>query len=83
MHCIQYTIRDVPPTLNALLRKRAKEDFKSLNETLIRMLGLGVGYTAPPPRNEELLALAGSWVEDEAVDKALADQDTVDAELWK
>ncbi len=46
---------------------------------MIRGLGLG----GRPRRQRDLSAIAGSWIEDPEFDRALADQDLIDEDLWK
>lgn len=80
---MQYTVRRVSRTLDQAIRRRARAEGKSLNEIALEALaeGLGVG-TEPAPRRA-LEDVAGTWVEDPAIDAALADQDRIDDELWE
>jgi plasmid stability protein len=80
---MQYTIRNVPDTLDEALRRAARERGKSLNEVAIEALARGVGITQDRRRQRDLSGMAGTWREDPAFDSALADQDTVDEEMWK
>lgn len=41
---MQYTIRNVPNFLDAVLRRRAQEQGKSLNEVALEALTRGVGF---------------------------------------
>ncbi len=79
---MQYTIRKVPQALNDALRRRAREQGKSLNEVAIEALirGAGVGGAL---RQRDLGDIAGTWRKDAAFDRARAEQDTVDKELWR
>jgi hypothetical protein len=81
---VQYTVRDVPPTVDAELRRRAKREGKSLNrllrEALVREAGLG---EADGVVHHDLDRLAGLWEPDPAFDAAIAAQDTVDEDLWR
>jgi plasmid stability protein len=81
--CMQYTIRNVPDTLDEALRKVSRERGKSLNEVAIEALARGAGLTGEPRQQRDLADIAGTWRKDAAFDTALADQDTVDKELWK
>ena len=80
---IQYTIRKVPPRVDAALRRRATEKGVSLNEVAIEALRQAVNLVDEPVRHHDLDALAGSWVEDPEFDAAIAAQDQVDPEAWK
>jgi plasmid stability protein len=86
--CMQYTIRNVPDTLDEALRRAARERGKSLNEVAIEALARGVGITGESRRQRDLSDIAGTWREDPAFDNALAAQDTIDhdfikKEMWK
>ena len=81
--CMQYTIRNIPAALDDLLRKRAAEERRSLNETVVQILteALGLSVAAAPRR--DVGKVSGTWKDDAAFDRAVLDQDTVDADLWK
>ena len=80
---MQYTLRNVPEIVDAVLRRRAREQGKSLNEVAIETLTRGAGVTGGRSRQRDLKDIAGTWRKDRAFDRALAAQDTVDEELWK
>ena len=79
---MQYTIRNVPETVDSALRKAAQTQGKSLNEIAIEALARGAGLTGEALRQRDLSDLAGTWREDPAFERALAAQDTIDEELW-
>lgn len=81
--CMQYTIRKVPNSLDAVLRRRAREQGKSLNEVAIEALARGAGVSGERSRQRDLSDIAGTWRSDRAFDRALAAQDTIDRELWQ
>lgn len=81
--CMQYTIRKVPNSLDAVLRRRAREQGKSLNEVAIEALARGAGVSGERSRQRDLRDIAGTWRSDRAFDRALAAQDTIDRELWQ
>jgi plasmid stability protein len=81
--CMQYTIRKIPHSLDAALRRRAREQGKSLNEAAIEALARGAGVSEERSRQRDLRDIAGTWRSDRAFDRALAAQDTVDKELWQ
>ncbi len=83
MECMQYTIRGIPEYLDSGIRQYAVRESKSLNQALIDVLSAGLGFFGRQNRNEQLLELAGTWVDDPAQDKALSDMRGVDEELWK
>lgn len=80
---IQYTVRGVPERLDAVARKRARKESKSLNETLLEALRKGLGMSEQHTRYSDLDDLAGSWVHDPEFDRAIEEMDRVDPELWK
>lgn len=80
--CMQYTIRKVPNSLTAALRRRAREQGKSLNDVAIEALARGAGISGELSRQRDLRDIAGTWCSDRAFDRALAAQDTIDKELW-
>jgi predicted nucleotidyltransferase len=80
---IQYTLRNVPPALDRALRRRAKQLSKSLNEVALEALTLGAGVSHEVREQHDLDFLFGSWVEDPEVDRALADQRKIDADIWR
>lgn len=75
---IQYTLRNVAPALDRALRRRARQLSKSLNEVALEALARGAGVSHEVIEQHDLDFLVGSWVEDPAVDQALADQRVCD-----
>jgi len=80
---MQYTIRKIPQPIDAALRRRAREQGKSLNEVTIEALARGAGLGENRGRQRDLADIVGTWRKDRAFDRALAAQDTIDKELWK
>ena len=81
--CMQYTIRNIPDLIDAALRRSAREQGKSFNEVAVEAMARGSGLTETRSRQRDLGDIAGSWRKDPAFDRALATQDTIDAELWR
>ena len=79
----QYTLRAVPPAIDRALRRRAKEETKSLNAVAVEALARGLELDARPREHTDLDALIGSWQKDPAFDRAIADFGRVDEEAWK
>jgi hypothetical protein len=82
-YMVQYTIRNIPEAIDRRLRELAKSSGQSLNEETIRALYRGTGLADTSAQYDDLDDLAGSLVHDPEFDKALSEQDTVDAELWR
>ena len=80
---MQYTIRGLPARLDKLIRKRAKEEGKSLNTVAVEALMDAFGLRGSEPARRDVADLAGSWVEDAAVDEALEAQRGIDEEMWR
>jgi hypothetical protein len=80
---MQYTIRGIPAHVDLALRERSAGEGKSLNEVVIEAIERGLGLEDHPVRRRDLGAIAGSWVRDREVDRALADQRTIDPDLWR
>lgn len=83
IHNNQYTIRNIPGSVDKALRQKAKAAGKSLNETLIETLKRGAGMTNQPIVFHDLDFLIGSWQEDSEFDKAIAEQHRIDSEKWE
>lgn len=81
--CMQYTIRNLPARLDEAIRKRAKEEGKSLNTVAVEALMEAFGLRGDAEAYRDLGKLAGTWVEDAAVDEALAAQRGIDDEMWR
>ena len=81
--CMQYTVRGIPPALDAALRDRARVAGKSLNEAAIDALAEGAGMTGSPRKRRNLADIAGTWKADKPFEDALAVQDRIDEDLWK
>lgn len=78
----QYTIRNVPEAVDRALRKLARANGKSLNETTLEALSTAAGVEATA-RLDEFRDIIGSWVEDPEFDRALEAQRQIDEELWR
>lgn len=80
---MQYTIRNIPDYLDSALRDAALKHNKSLNEVTIEALVRGAGLDGQPIKRRDLSYIAGTWEEDPEFDAAIAEQRTIDEELWK
>jgi len=77
------TIRNLPPSVAEALEREKRRRGKSLNQTVIDLLGQGLGIKGT--RSNGLGRLSGSWSEDEFSDfeKATAPFEEIDEELWR
>ena len=80
---MQYTIRNVPESLDAALRQAARQKGKSLNEVAVEALARGAGLTESRTRQRDLKDIAATWRKDPEFDRARAAQDTIDEDLWR
>ena len=81
--CMQYTIRNLPARLDEAIRKRAREEGKSLNTVAVEALMEAFGLRGSEPARRDVSELVGTWVDDAAVDEALAAQRCIDEEMWR
>lgn len=79
---VQYTIRGIPATLDRAVRARAKKENKSLNQLALEALQDAIAPAARK-RRTDLDEFIGTWVEDPEFDKAIAEQDQIDEEMWR
>ena len=79
----QLTIRQVPRTVGARLRERARREGRSLNSVAVEALTRGAGLGGQPLLYSDLDDLAGTWIADPAFDRAIAEMDIVDEESWR
>ena len=82
-HTVQYTIRGIPERINRYLRKKAKNEHKSLNQVIIECITRGLGLTEDKVYYHDLDELAGTWHEDPDFDAVIEEMDRIDPELWK
>jgi hypothetical protein len=80
---MQYTMRGIPPALDAAIRQRARREGKSLNEVTLAALAQGLGFDRGRVVRRDVSDIVGTWKRDAALEGALRDQDRVDDELWK
>jgi hypothetical protein len=80
---MQYTMRGIPPALDAAIRQRARREGKSLNEVTVAALAQGLGFDQGSVVRRDVSDIVGTWKRDAALDEALLAQDRVDHELWK
>ncbi len=79
------TIRDIPPELADALDRERRRRGTSLNQTVIQLLGQGLGVTHAETRKNGLARFAGSWTKEEhrQFEGAVAPAEQVDEELWR
>lgn len=82
---MQYTLRDIPKKVDEALRKKAKEQGRSLNDVAVEALAIvsGVVEPAQPIKYRDLSDIAGTYVHDPGFEAAMKAQDVVNPEDWK
>jgi len=79
----QYTIRNVPPSVDRALRRKAAERKLSLNMLVLRVLEAEAGVTSEAREQHDLDGFFGTWVRDSKVERALVEQRKVDPRDWE
>lgn len=79
----QYTIRSVPAAVDRALRRRAKQEAKSLNTVVVEAIARGLELDVHQTEHKDLDSLIGSWQEDPDFDRAVADFEQIDEQAWK
>jgi hypothetical protein len=80
---MQYTLRKIPRELDKALRRKAKEQGKSLNQVVIEALARDAGVNGTATKFHDLDFAIGTWVEDPEFDKIIEEQRQIDPEMWK
>jgi hypothetical protein len=83
MKSTQYTVRGVSSNLDDRVREEARRYDVSVNAMLLDALARGLGASAEPTECNDMDDLAGTWVEDDAFDEAVAAFQSVDEALWR
>ena len=84
MKKIQYTIRNIPPVVDQVLRKRAQRTGASFNTTVVEALTIQtLGEKDVEKAKEDVFSqLWGANSLDENFDKAIEEQSAIDEQLW-
>ena len=80
---VQYTIRSVPEPLDRAVRDRAGRGGKSINAVVVEALARGLDPPSAPAHHTDLDHLIGTWQEDPAFDRAVAEFERIDAGAWQ
>jgi plasmid stability protein len=81
----QLTVRGVPSEVRRRLTSLSRARGDSMNTTIRRILERAVGAAGRPPPRRRHLEQYATWNADDAADfdRALAEQRTIDADLWR
>jgi hypothetical protein len=78
-----YTISNIPPEVEAIIRARAASEHKSPEQTILDAIARGLGIGEPPQKKRDLSDIAGACTIDDVARAAFAHQRQIDPELWK
>jgi hypothetical protein len=77
---VYYTVRGVPREVDRALRRKAKQQKRSLNQVILDEL---TEATLGARRHADFSDLVGQWTPDPAFDEILAAQRQIDWDMWK
>ena len=80
---LQYTIRNIPPTLDKVIRKKAQQTGKSFNQTVLDILLLQTFGTTTPKTDTSFSWLYNKNTIDDSFDETIYNLSQVDETLWK
>lgn len=80
---LQYTIRNIPPTLDKVIRKKAQQTGKSFNQTVVDILLLQTFGTTKPKTDTSFSWLYNKNTIDDSFDETINNLSQVDETLWK
>ena len=77
---MQYTLRNIPKSVDKALRAKAKADGKSLNEAALEVMKSGLGVSDEGGKKRDLSDLTGSMSKEDAraIERAVARMDAAD-----
>lgn len=77
------TVRNVPESVAEALERERRRRGRSLNQTVIELLGQSLGVAGPSSNG--LARLAGTWSREELIEfeEAVARFEGTDTELWR
>jgi hypothetical protein len=79
----QYTVRGVEPRIHRALRAKALARGVSLNQLVVQALEVAAGLGPKEVVHHDLDDLFGTWIQEDSVDRALAEQRVVDLKDWQ
>lgn len=80
---MQYTIRNIPQSIDQELREKARRERRSLNDTVVDTLRQGLGIGPDQPTYDDMDDLIETWMSDDEFDRAVSEQDSVDEDAWR
>lgn len=83
MSKIQYTIRNIPPAVDRVIRKRSEQSGKSFNQTVVELLSLQTFGTTKLPADSGFDWLYNKNTVDASFDEAIDGISQIDKKLWQ
>ena len=83
MNNIQYTIRNIPPEVDRIIKKRSKQSGKSFNQTVVDLLSFQTLGTTKIPTDSNFDWLFGANTLDDSFDEAIKGLSQIDEKLWR
>ncbi|QQS65185.1 hypothetical protein IPO96_01360 [Candidatus Saccharibacteria bacterium] len=83
MSKIQYTIRNIPPAVDMVIKKRSQRTGKSFNQTVVDLLTMQTFGTTQIQAETGFDWLFGANTLDGSFDEAIADLSKIDKKLWQ
>jgi len=80
---IQYTIRNIPPSVDRVIRKRSQQTGQSFNQTVVDLLSLQTFGTTDPKTDTDFDWLYNQNTLDESFDGAIQSLSRADEKLWR
>ena len=80
---MQYTIRQVPSSLDYQLRQLAHTAKRSLNSVLLEIIARAVEGSKKPVLHHDLDRFIATWVPDPEIEEALVSQRQIEAGDWR
>lgn len=80
---IQYTIRNIPPTVDKVIRKRSRQTGTSFNQTVVDLLSLQIFGTTDTPKDDNFDWLFGAGTLDAGFEDAIKDLSKIDETIWQ
>lgn len=79
------TIHNLEPDLNLQIRRKARSEGKSLNQTIKWLLRKSLGISKTTVKNTDFDEFFGVWSSSEAkkIEKALEDFERIDPQDWQ
>ncbi len=82
MRSIQYTIRNIPPDVDRVIRKRASQSGKTFNQTVVDLLTVQILGTSQPQSSQNFDWLFGQNTLDDSLDTAVCEQSQTNKSIW-